>query len=601
MGAKIRQDNVIEVRKLNASETWSMENSEVTVVMEAPVREGEDCTPHLQRALEQCRLHEGPVRLRLPAGTLHFWPDFAPERFVRVTNNDSGMRRIAFLLEGLHGLQIQGSPTALVFHGEIIPFEVTRCAGLTVSNISIDWFRPFHFEGEVIAAGEGFFEVKPRAECLWEIRDGRLCWVERPLAETSQALWYSKFRQMLDDFRWERQLGWNIWIDPQAKAIARESQACLFNGYNAEKAESYRAVRTDTGTVRIEQAGFRTPPKLGWIFVDKGATDNRQFPAFHLQECQDVLFEHVTIHHADGMGVIAEFCENISLVEVVVTPSGSRAIATTADATHFMYCRGLIRLERCRFEQMPDDGINVHGNYFRIEGRDDRGGVWLAPRHPQHEFVDFAFSGDHLAVADAETFHLSSEHQCTSVERCNGTLLRLQCDPPLPAGCEGQMLENLSWQANLEMRDCVVRGNRARAALFATRGKAIIERNHFEDQSMGAVLVEIDANLWHETGPVGTLVVRDNTILGPAREFIHNPAIQITPNAGREGLEPIHDQITITGNRITVDHGRVLVASGVRQLNFTGNEITFRVPVKAGVEPIVIKHCASADVDPVGV
>lgn len=569
------------------------EEKAVHFSIDRPEQPGADALPSILDALEGCRSCHGPSVLKLPAGELHIYGDVAPGRFLAISNNDSGYRRVAFLLDGFEDLRIEGDGTHLVFHGEIVPFHLEGCRRVTVRGVTIDWARPFHFEGRVtgIDAETSSIDIEPADWCLWEIRDGSLWWVERPWSETSGASWFNAFKKRTDDARWERQIGWNIWLDPDRRAIAEGSNRSIFNAYNAEAGRRYRAEALENGRVRLSGVGCRELPRVGWTFVDKGDRGNRTCPAFHCLESNELNFEEVTVHHADGMGFIMEFCENVRLAHVNVVPSAGRSISTTADATHFVYCRGRIILEGCRFENMPDDGINVHGNYFRVEEVLSDGALWLSPQHPQHEHVDFAFPGDRVALVDPETFATVSEHRIVSVERRNSTRLKLVCEPTLSTGAPGKMLENLSWQANLEMRDCTVAGNRARAVLFSTRGSGLLERNTFRDQSMSAIFVEIDANLWHETGPVGQLVIRDNEIIGPSREFKLLPAIRITPEIGVEGRPPVHDAIRIENNRIEIDSGRLLDASSVDHLVFQKNAVVFRSPIPEGVEPVVARRC----------
>jgi len=548
-------------------------------------------------ALEACRKTGDTLTLRLPSGELRVRGDRLPERFVALSNNDSGMKRVAFPLRGLEKVSVEGHDTQLIFEGSVLPFDVEACDGVNLRGFSIDWARPFHFEGRVVStdAARGTFDLEPSSECLWEIRGGSLWWCERPWAAGSSVVWYRNFGKLLGDARWECTLGWHIWMDPAERAVARDSRLCLFNAYDPNSDRYYRAERIDATRIRIHDAGLERLPEVGWVFVDKGAANNRRFPAIHLKYAKDVVLEDLTIHHADGMGVIAEFCENLRLSRLQVLPSGERAISTTADATHFVYCRGQILLESCRFECMPDDGINVHGNYFAVVGLSPDGRSWASPRHPQHEHVDFAQVGDRLARVDPENFNTLSEHQVRSVERRNGVAILLDCVPALPPESVGQVLENLSWQADLVMRDCVVRGNRARAVLFSTRAKGRIEASRFEDQSMSAILLEMEADYWHETGPTGSLEIVGNTIIGPAREFTEQPAILITPRLGTAGAEPLHGCIRIKDNHIVVDHGRVLWAGSVSELVFQGNTVSARGG--EAIQPLEINHCGTVKSD----
>jgi hypothetical protein len=533
-----------------------------------------DCVPAVLEALAACRAAGAGSRLLLPPGELHFYPDSASEAFLALSNNDGGMRRVAFLLQGFSGLVIEGQGTRMIFHGGVVPFHLADCADITLRGFSVDWERAFHLEAEVIAAdaGQGSFDLLPSPECLWEIRDGRLCWVERELPSERAASWDDSFRRLAEDDRWEAELGWNVWFDPKDRAIARGSVSSLFRPFNRKTGASYRATALGDGAVRISGAGLQQVPQVGWVFVDKGGGQNRKYSVFSLIDCTRIRLEEVTLHHSGGMGIIAMFCEEISLIRCAVTPSQGRMVSTTADATHFVHCRGRILLEDCRFEQMLDDGINVHGNYFWIEAQPEPDVLVVRPRHPQHEHTDIARPGDTIGVTDPSTFATLATAVVASVERRNGTRIILRLEQPLASGFTPAVVENLSWQADLEMRGCLVRGNRARAALFGTRGVGRLTRNRFEFQSMSAILVEVDADLWHETGPLGRLEIEENTICGWGREFPNSPAISITPELSDPTVAPIHREVSIRHNHFHSSQGRMLNAASVDQLIIVDNQ-----------------------------
>ena len=99
-----------------------------------------------------------------------------------------------------------------------------------------------------------------------------------------------------------------------------------------------------------------------------GATA-RLNPAFTLWECENINLMNVDIYHCGGMGVIAQSSRNIELNWVnVMPPSDSgRIISASADATHFVNCKGYIRLLNCIFRNQKDDATNIHGWYMAIE------------------------------------------------------------------------------------------------------------------------------------------------------------------------------------------------------------------------------------------
>ncbi len=77
--------------------------------------------------------------------------------------------------------------------------------------------------------------------------------------------------------------------------------------------------------------------------------ENRFAPAFKANDTEDFSAENVIVHHAGGMGFLFENCSNVDLYKCVVEPSGNRMVSTTADATHFVGCRGKVSLRNCVF------------------------------------------------------------------------------------------------------------------------------------------------------------------------------------------------------------------------------------------------------------
>ena len=85
--------------------------------------DGSDTTPCVRAALEQIR--EGNVdKLIFPPGRYDFWPDQAEEQYLFISNNDEGLKRIAFMLTGVKDLEIDGGGATFVFHGRMMPFLI---------------------------------------------------------------------------------------------------------------------------------------------------------------------------------------------------------------------------------------------------------------------------------------------------------------------------------------------------------------------------------------------------------------------------------------------------------------------------------------------
>ena len=107
-------------------------------------------------------------------------------------------------------------------------------------------------------------------------------------------------------------------------------------------------------------------PPVGSVLSSKGDREHDRYaPAFEVKSSKNITFDGLVVHHALGMGYLFERTEDIKILNcgVYLRKGTERVISSTADATHFANCKGDILIENSRFENMLDDGTNVHGTY----------------------------------------------------------------------------------------------------------------------------------------------------------------------------------------------------------------------------------------------
>ncbi len=92
--------------------------------------------------------HAGGV-LHLPPGRHDVYPEALQEAYRFVSNNNSGLKRILFNLEGIDGLEINGHGAEIVMHGRAVPFSLLDSRNITIRNLSIDWGRKLMSPGRV--------------------------------------------------------------------------------------------------------------------------------------------------------------------------------------------------------------------------------------------------------------------------------------------------------------------------------------------------------------------------------------------------------------------------------------------------------------------
>jgi hypothetical protein len=90
--------------------------------------DGSDTTPSLRAALDAARSGKAS-KLTFAPGRYDFRPERAGEQYLFVSNNDEGLKRIAFPLTDIKGLEIDGGGSTFVFHGYTVPFLIEESSG----------------------------------------------------------------------------------------------------------------------------------------------------------------------------------------------------------------------------------------------------------------------------------------------------------------------------------------------------------------------------------------------------------------------------------------------------------------------------------------
>ena len=507
--------------------------------------------------------------LTFPAGTYHFWPQRAEERYLFVCNNDASLARVAFPLFGRDGLLIEGRGARFVFHGFLTPFALRDCAQVRLAGFTVDWERPFHSECDVVGVGDGFVDLRVARDLYpYRIEQGRLT-----------------FR---NEFGEELNVGAPLEFDP----VRRETAPKVYDNYGVTN--RHVSEELAPGLIRF-RASFSTVPTPGRVLVMP--PDHRLCSAITIGDSRDVAVEDVTLHHCGGMGIIAQRTRDIHVRRVRVTPSAGRIVSLTADATHFVNCAGSIEITDCLFENQMDDPTNVHGIYARVSERLSDTELEVELAHPQQRGIDVTQAGDTVEIVERESLAAYGRAAVTDVERLNEQFTRLRFGGGIPAQVRaGDAVQSLGWQPDLTIRGCTFRGNRARGPLISTGGRVIVEDNHFHTPG-AALLIAGDANYWFESGPVRDVIVRRNTFDNCNYGVWGEATIEITPEippASRAGSPAYHHDVRIEDNLFVTFHERLLKAHCTDGLSIIGNrvEASSAYPAPAGGEAFDLSHCS---------
>jgi hypothetical protein len=541
-----------------------------------------DATPAAVRMMNAAK-EEGISTIIIRAGTYHFYPDKAFEKYCFISNHDDGLRRTPFPVINFDGLEIIGKDAHFIFHGVILPFILEDSKNITLSGFSIDWELPLASEALVVKSNpeENWFDIKISEDQPYEIRDGELIFLKEG---------------------YEHNIDRAIYWDPKTTAIAygtdffaprstRNTPSIIRNldkiDYLYEQnprlpthlyrgfSNSVQAEELEQGVVRISFKEGKAP-REGLVLVCKGLNGyNRWAPAIRVLGCEDIEIKGVSIYSAGGMGVIAEASKNIKLdgVRVEPSPGTDRMLSTSADATHFVNCRGKVQMLNSTFSNQLDDATNVHGIYLRVVDVIAGNKIGIQVGHFQQFGFEFGLPGDEMGFVDIENSNIPVlKRRLKSIDKINKKYFILEFEDAVKLDKEKTYwIENCSAHPELLVSNCRMINNRGRGLLISTPKETIIENNYFNTM-MSALMITSDLVFWYESGTVANLIIRNNQFGDCCYGGRSNaPVIRIFTDS--EGEESIFENITIENNQFNSFDAAVLSANRVKGLVFKGNQI----------------------------
>ena len=427
-----------------------------------------DAMPALRRALDDC-ISRNASELVLPGDTLRLKPRMAYEKYQYICVNDPSMKKVAFLLDGVKDLKIEGNGTTLLFSGYISPFSLEGCRNVTVENLTIDFTRPFDSEGTITGVGKGWFDVRfPE-------------WYNVNLVQGSL--------NFSDEDKVNYPVNYLLEFDKVRREVAYH-----VHGYGMG---SYLAERNKDGSWRISQKDYGDHT-VGNVMVF--GVPKRLHPAFTLLDCEGFLLQDVNLYSCCGMGVIAQSSKDIELRNVTVeaTPGSDRIVSLSADATHFVNCKGYIRMIDCTFKNQKDDATNIHGWYMAVDKVAAADRLLLRWHHAGQFGIRFIKPGITLELVDSRTMEQRGRAKVKSVSVLNAEYADVICEEPLPSSVrEGDVVAEDEGYPDVLISGCYIGNNRARGLLIGSRGHVVIEKNTFHSPG-SAILFEGDGRYWYE-------------------------------------------------------------------------------------------------------
>lgn len=534
-----------------------------------------NASPVLQKALAKIKAEykEGEkVILRFPEGRYEFHEKGAAVREYYISNHDqTNPKKVGIALEDMKNLTLDGQGSEFVFHGRMLPVSLLRSENCLLKNFSIDFENPHIAQVKIV-------ENDPQDGIVFEPAP----WVDYRIAKDSIFEAYGE--------GWTMRHSWGIAFDGDTKHLV----------YNTSDIGCPTKGASEVAPRRIHAPGWKDARLVpGTVVAMRGW--GRPTPGIFLSHDVNTTIENVKVHYAEGMGLLAQLCENITLEKFGVCLKGDadpRYFTTQADATHFSGCKGKIVSCNGLYEGMMDDAINVHGTYLKVVKRVDDRTLVGRYMHGQSWGFEWGCPGDEVQFIRSNTMELvGKQNKIISIrpydkEQTEGArefLITFQ--EPVDQVINEQSgfgIENLTWTPEVLFSGNVIRNNRARGSLFSTPRKTIVENNLFDHTSGAAILLCGDCNGWFETGACRHVIIRKNRFVNALINLFQftNAVISIYPeipdlkgqqqyfHGGPEG------GIVIEDNEFETFDAPILYAKSVDGLVFRNNTIKLNTEYK---------------------
>lgn len=534
-----------------------------------------NASPVLQKALAKIKAEykEGEkVILRFPEGRYEFHEKGAAVREYYISNHDqTNPKKVGIALEDMKNLTLDGQGSEFVFHGRMLPVSLLRSENCLLKNFCIDFENPHIAQVKIV-------ENDPQDGIVFEPAP----WVDYRIAKDSIFEAYGE--------GWTMRHSWGIAFDGDTKHLV----------YNTSDIGCPTKGASEVAPRRIHAPGWKDARLVpGTVVAMRGW--GRPTPGIFLSHDVNTTIENVKVHYAEGMGLLAQLCENITLEKFGVCLKGDadpRYFTTQADATHFSGCKGKIVSCNGLYEGMMDDAINVHGTYLKVVKRVDDRTLVGRYMHGQSWGFEWGCPGDEVQFIRSNTMELvGKQNKIISIrpydkEQTEGArefLITFQ--EPVDQVINEQSgfgIENLTWTPEVLFSGNVIRNNRARGSLFSTPRKTIVENNLFDHTSGAAILLCGDCNGWFETGACRHVIIRKNRFVNALTNLFQftNAVISIYPeipdlkgqqqyfHGGPEG------GIVIEDNEFETFDAPILYAKSVDGLVFRNNTIKLNTEYK---------------------
>lgn len=492
-----------------------------------------------------------PVRVIFAPGRYDLYDTHAYRRRLNISNTNDvpdSLKAIALCVSDSKHVVLEGAGAKMVLHAKMLETFVDHSENITIKGLSYDYNTPTVSEFKVTKLSGNYADLEVNQDSHYQIIDSLLTW--KGEGWEYKASWY-----------WQE-------FNPTTNYLTR-------TGLSLGKS---RFAETGKNKLRVyfpSNPGF----KEGFIYQTRDVT--RDCAGIFMQHSKNLVLQNIRIYFMHGMGIVSQFCDNITMDSVMVKPeeTSGRTCAAWADILHFSGCKGQIEIKHSYLSAANDDAVNVHGIHLRIVEQPKPNQLRVRFMHGQTYGFNAYLPGDSIELIHGNSLLSFGSNVITASKMINDRDILITLKKPITLPLQpDDAIENITWTPKVSIHHNTITRIPTRGVLVTTRRKVVIENNRFLGTASSAVLVEDDAEGWFESGLVKDLTIRDNTFLKCGE-----PVISIHPeNKVVKGA--VHRNISISGNNFVGGNKKVLFGRSVDNLSFNNN--TIEVPASADTKQV---------------
>jgi len=517
-----------------------------------------DYTDILNRLLSEAE--DGTV-FHFAQGTYHFHAVHGTKGAYSLSNSEPiDERTLSLVLKNKKNIVLDGNGAAFLYHGHLQPITFDSCQNITLKNLTIDWEKPLVSEAILLAQTPDYMDV---------LIDQQLypCFVKN----------FCLYFDIGDGEVSELTYGGHTVYDGKTLTVLPDS-ADKLHIRNVEQIanDRFRLYFSDMLTHDI-------PSAVGDIVVLRH--NKRIHCGIFAENCQNLIYEDLSVHSCGGICMLFQFCENICCrrLQIAANRKKGRQIACTRDdGMQFSNCRGHITVDSCFFHGLQDSPVNVHGTSVCVHRViDDHTLECQYMNYHTCDFKNWAEPGHKIQIINRKNMVPIQEAEVESFLPVSKEHFRITFREPICHLTEPDILnlyalENISNTPSVEIYRNHFGSCRSRGVLVTTPKPVRIEDNLFAS-SGAAILIAGDASDWFESGGCRDVTIQNNTFTDDCAlsgyQYSH-AVISICPSI----MKPMpnhtyHSNIRIYNNTFHSADMPILYAYSVRHLEMRENSI----------------------------